>query len=65
MVHVVARTLAITALLLWFLILALELWLYQLEQRLAKRNGANQLGRDRPGLSRALEPAHSASRKSA
>ncbi len=64
MVHVVARSPAIIALSLWFLILALELRLYKTERELAKRQNG-ELGKDRPGLSPSLPTDPKASRKSA
>lgn len=67
MIHVVARTLAIVALLLWFFILALELRFYQLKRRHAALQEVERQGKDSPALSRSLLKAfaRSASRKSA
>ncbi len=67
MIHVVARILAIAALLLWFFIVALELRLYHLKRRRAALREVEEQGKDRPGLSRSLLKAfaRSASRKSA
>lgn len=67
MIHVVARTLAVVALLLWFFILALEFRLYQLERQRAAPKAVDDHEKDRPGLSSSLltASARSASRKSA